>query len=546
MRRSIVWAAALTAKLLVAQPETVPVRTGPQLATFHSDVDGSNQPYALYIPKSFDSGRKYPLVISLHAEESNHRINLRRVLGVSSRMGEPDTEDMRYFPPVADIDFIVASPFARGSMGYRGVAEKDVYDLLADVERRYPIDTDRVYLTGISMGGAGALWLALTRPDVWAAVASLCPPSLPAAEPFAPNALNLPLRLFHGEQDLLIPVESSRNWQRLLLNAGVAADYVEYPNVRHEVWDVAYRNGATFQWFAKFRRNPSPDRIRLVADSYRYASSYWVRIDGLTPGTPASVDARRTGRTAVHLETQNLDGVSLLGLSAGPPVTVTIDGAVLRVKPAATVSFKRAAGQWRPGLVPPAPKRPGAEGPIAEAVASRQVYIYGTLGASSEEREARRSIAQTAADWSTQRTRLSLAFPVKADSAVTDADIDSSNLILFGNADTNSLIRRFAAHLPLSLNPGAADYGLLFIAPLGKHYVLVSSGLPWWTGADEARRGGDPLLPPRYRLLSTFGDYLLFKGSLANVVAEGRFDRNWKVPPDASAKLLAPGTVTVH
>ena len=57
----------------------------------------------------------------------------------------------------------------------------------------------------------------------------------------------------------------------------------------------------------------------------------------------------------------------------------------------------------------------------------------------------------------------------------------------------------------------------------------MSSGLPWWTGADEANRGGPPLAPPQYRLLSTFGDFIFFKGSLANVVAEGRFDRNWKV-----------------
>jgi hypothetical protein len=74
----------------------------------------------------------------------------------------------------------------------------------------------------------------------------------------------------------------------------------------------------------------------------------------------------------------------------------------------------------------------------------------------------------------------------------------------------------------------------------------VNSGLPWWTGADEAGRGGDPMTPEPYRLLTTFGDYMLFKGSLANVVAEGRFDRNWKLPPEAAAKMNAIGTVTIR
>ena len=546
MYSRIAIAAALGAGLLAAQPETGAVRTGPQLATFRSTVDDSEQQYALYVPKSFDPAKNYPLLISLHGEESNHRINLRRVLGASSRLGEPDTQNMRYFPPVADVDLVVASPFARGTMGYQGIAEKDVYDVLADVERRFPIDPDRVYLTGISMGGAGALWLALTRPDVWAAVAPLCPGPLPAAAQLAPNALDLPVRLFHGEFDPIVPVESSRQWQRILLNAGVSAAYLEYPNVRHDVWDVAYRNGAAIQWFAKFRRNPSPDRVRLVAQSYAYASAYWVRIDGLTPGTLASLDVRRTGKAAFEVATGNLDGFSLLGQNSRLPVTIHIDGAVLRVKPGPTLSFTKASGQWRPGRFDPGGKRPGAEGPISEAVVSRQIYVYGTLGAGPEELEIRRGIAESAANWSAQRTHLSLAFPVKADSAVTASDLDTSNLILFGNAETNSLIARFSPRLPLALHPGAADYGLLFIAPVGKHYVLVNSGLPWWTGADDTRRGGDPFAPPRYRLLSTFGDYVLFKGSLAHVVAEGRFDRNWKVPADASDKMLATGTVAVH
>ncbi len=522
------------------------LRPGAQLAWFQSDVDDSRQPYAIYVPKSFDPGKRYPLVISLHVEDGNHRLDLRRVFGVISRLGESDTEDMRYFPPVPDVGFIVVSPLARGTMGYQGIAEKDVYDILADVEQRLPVDPDRVYLTGISMGGAGALWLALSRPDVWAAVAAVCPAALPDAARFAPNALNLPIRLFHGDQDPINPVESSRAWQRRFLETGVPAEYIEYPGVRHNAWDVAYRNGAIFDWFTKFRRNRYPERVRFVTQSYRYSTAYWVRIDGLTPGTLASIDAEWTGNTVLKVETQNLDGFTVtLAQIPSVPINVTVDGAALRVKPAAALSFTKATGGWRLGGYRPDGKCAGAEGPIAEAVSSRHIYVYGTIGATAEELEARRKVAETAAAWSTPRFRLALSLPVKADTAVTAADLDSANLVLFGTSQTNSLIARFAPRLPLALAPGAADYGLLFIAPLGNHYALVSSGLTWWTGAEEANRRGDPWAPPRYRLLSTFGDYILFKGSLAHVVAEGRFDRNWRVPADASAKMLATGTVTI-
>jgi poly(3-hydroxybutyrate) depolymerase len=65
----------LLAPLVFAQSAAQGIRTGPQLTTFHSDVDNSNQPYALYVPKSFTPDKKYPLVISLHQEDSNHRLN---------------------------------------------------------------------------------------------------------------------------------------------------------------------------------------------------------------------------------------------------------------------------------------------------------------------------------------------------------------------------------------------------------------------------------------------------------------------------------------
>jgi hypothetical protein len=135
---------------------------------------------------------------------------------------------------------------------------------------------------------------------------------------------------------------------------------------------------------------------------------------------------------------------------------------------------------------------------------------------------------------------------VKSDREINDEDLASANLVLFGTPQTNALVARFAAQFPIALNAGAADYGLLFVLPAGKHYVLVSSGLPWWTGAEEANRGGYAWAPATYRLLSTFGDYILFKGSLANVVAEGRFDRSGKVPPAVAEKLRAAGTVTVQ
>lgn len=518
--------------------------SGPQVVTFRSPLDDSNQPYALYVPPNLDPSRTYPLVISLHAEDSTPQVCLLRLFGQNNRLADGSVAPLRFFRG-RDVDFIVACPLARGTMGYRGIAERDVYDVLADVKRRLPVDEDRVYLTGVSMGGAGALRLALTRPDVWAAVALVAPTAMEGLELLVGNALNLPVRLFQGTLDPLVPAESSRLWQRRLLDVGVATDYFEYPTGRHNAWDYAYKDGAIFAWFAQFRRNRFPERVRLVTTSYQYGSAYWARVDGLTPGKPASIDARQAGKAQVNLETYNLDGFTLALDHA--VTTVAIDGTPLRVAPAAaTVSFHKKADQWVKGGEAASGKGPGSEGPIAAAVAGRHLYVYGTLGgASPDELENRRQVAERAATWSTGRESLQLKFRVKADRDVTAQDLDE-DLVLFGNRETNSLIAKFADRLPLALSPGAADYGLLFIAPLGKHYVLVNSGLPWWTDAEEAGRALQRYEPRPLAELETFGDYILFKGSLPHVVAEGRFDRNWKLPASDANRMTATGAVGIR
>jgi hypothetical protein len=252
------------------------------------------------------------------------------------------------------------------------------------------------------------------------------------------------------------------------------------------------------------------------------------------------------------VETRNLDGFTLRlaghpRYAAGQPLAVAIDGAPVRVKPSASLSFARTGGGWQAGRAEPHGKGPDAEGPIADAVAARHIYVWGTADSPApDERDRRRAVAERAAEWSEPRSRLMLKLPVKPDSEIRDQDLDTASLILFGTGATNRVIARMAQRLPIALNPGAADYGLLYVFPAGRHYVVVNSGMPFWTGGGDADRGGYQFAPPQLRLLQSFGDYILFKGSLANVVAEGRFDRDWKLPAAAIAAMSATGTVTVR
>lgn len=138
-----------------------------------------------------------------------------------------------------------------------------------------------------------------------------------------------------------------------------------------------------------------------------------------------------------------------------------------------------------------------------------------------------------------------MTFRVVADSDVRASDLQDSNLILFGTRETNLQIARLFPRLPISLNVSAADYGLVYVYPVGKHYVLINSGIPWWRDGEFAKRGGSAFVPDKLRILQSLQDYILFKGSIEHVIAEGRFTNNWTVPDAEADAMRRTGAVDV-
>jgi poly(3-hydroxybutyrate) depolymerase len=548
--------------LLAAPPASAQkLPPGPQVLTFFSNIDDTEQPYGLYLPKNFNPAKKYPLVVMLHGAGSNHRLALRRVFGFSNRNGETDVEATRYFPEWKDVDFIVASPLARGTLGYQGIGEKDVLDVLADVKQRFPIDEDRTYLTGLSMGGGGTLWIGLSHPDLWAAIAPVCPAPPRGTTELAPNALNYPVHFFQGGADPTVNPQGTRDWAKRLEELGAKVEYTEYPGVQHNSWEKAYADEAIFTWFAQFRRNRFPDRVRYVTDRYKYDHAFWVRIDQLTPGTYASVDARFTAPNRIEIATKDL-GALTLNLAGHPkfnaarPLEVSIDGNSISAKVQDSLSLTRHDGKWANARYEAGAnaKRPGAEGPAGEAIAARHIYVYGSAdrpkpqpgagrgGPRDEVLAQRRTQAADLADvWS--RGRL-MVFPrAVQDSAVRPSDFESANLVLLGTKESNSVIAKLADRLPMELKD-ATEYGLIYVYPVDGHYMLVCSpGVPAAPTGGRGR-GGFSFGPAQ--VFNTMQDYIVYKGSPDNVVAQGRFDNNWRVPADDAEKIKATGAVTVR
>jgi len=197
--------------------------------------------YLLYLPPGYDARRgAWPLLLFLHGsgERGSH---LERV----KRHGPPPLlQQGRQFP------FIVVSPQCPEGETW-SVAFLD--QLLREVQKRYRVDPDRIYVTGLSLGGYGTWSLAEAYPERFAAVAPVCGGGDPSR---AAAMRRLPVWAFHGEKDLLVPVEESRVMVEALRKAGGNVRFTAYPDKGHDCWTATYETPELYRWLLEQKREP--------------------------------------------------------------------------------------------------------------------------------------------------------------------------------------------------------------------------------------------------------------------------------------------------
>jgi predicted peptidase len=126
------------------------------------------------------------------------------------------------------------------------------------------VNDNRVYITGLSMGGYGT-WDALARrPNFFAAALPICGGGDPKT---VARFVNVPIWCFHGDKDEAVRVQRSREMIEALKNAGGEPKYTEYAGVGHNSWTQTYANPAVFEWlFTQLRRQPAEAKPKSEAD----------------------------------------------------------------------------------------------------------------------------------------------------------------------------------------------------------------------------------------------------------------------------------------
>ena len=228
-------------------------RRGEFKKAYRSKVDNTLQPYQVFVPNAYDKSKPAPLVIALHGMGGDENSYF---LAYGQGAFKLEAEKRGY---------IVACPKGRkpASM-YMGDAEKDVMDVIAEMRRDYNIDPNRIYLTGHSMGGFGTWSVAMSHPDVFAAIA---PVSGGSNTPAGMSKIaHIPEIVVHGDNDPTVPVERSRVMVETGKKLGMEIKYVEVPGGDHgSVVAPTFKD--VFDWFDTHRRKTAEAKAAAASKS---------------------------------------------------------------------------------------------------------------------------------------------------------------------------------------------------------------------------------------------------------------------------------------
>lgn len=563
------------------------------VTTYRSAVDGSVQPYSVFLPPSFSPEKTYPLILLLHGAH---------VTDWAQNIIAYDAKDWAIQIAVHD----------RGNNRYRDIGEVDIDEVLAEVKRRYRIDSDRIYLAGHSMGGYGTWFQATHRPDLWASISPqagysdytlyLRGESAKLQKPFqkrlleswsplnfAENLLHVPAYVVHGAKDDNVSVEHSRKMTARLKELGYKFDYFENPEGGHW-WGPRGKNYGTeivdnpkiWDFLRQTKqRADAPRKVIFKTDSLHYRKAYWVTIDELEKANQMSrIEAEITAPNQISVKLENVKQLTLnlneKLVETNRPVTIKInnrtafqgelpnsnrltirteepnkfvrifDKTDLHLPENSAERFENLAAELdTDGQVTRfferenarLQKTPEIYGRISDAFNTPFLLVVGTRGRDAKSialnKAANRAAEMLVREW---MMRASGGAEIKRDVDVISDDINSRNLILFGNANTNAIIAEINGKLPVKFEGAnlvangqkifGEDLGMILIAPnplqTNRYAVIVGGTTP--RSFETASRLNFNELP----------DFVLFDnrtltGEKIDFVGGGFFNKFWEL-----------------
>lgn len=195
--------------------------------------------YLLYLPKDYDQKGAWPLVLFLHgAGERGDNLEAVKKHGPAKRIAAGE-----------DFPMIVVAPQCPADQWWQPL---ELIALVEEIVEKYKVDQDRVYVTGLSMGGFGTWALAAYAPERFAAIAPICG----GGERFHMRRLaQMPIWVFHGAKDRVVPPERSEQLVEALKKLGGNPKFTLYPEATHDSWTATYDNPEFYEWLLGQKRS---------------------------------------------------------------------------------------------------------------------------------------------------------------------------------------------------------------------------------------------------------------------------------------------------
>jgi dienelactone hydrolase len=530
-----------------------------------SRIDGSVQPYGLVIPESysFEGAHRYRLDIWFHGRgETLSELNF-----IQQRQRQVGT-----FAPA---DTIVLHPYGRYSNAFKFAGETDVLEALESTRRRYRIDDDRTSVRGFSMGGAACWQFAVHYADRWFAANpgagfSETPEFLRTFQQetldptwyerklwhwydctdWAANLHNCPTVAYSGELDS--QKQAADIMQQALAQQRLDLVHIIGPQTKHayhpEARDTVDRLLASI---ADRGRQRLPHEVRFTTYTLKYNRMSWVTIDGISEHWQQSRVDAKLGPSFVLARTQNVTDLTLdmpagwAPFDSARPVEVRIDGETLETFPPRSdrswkVQLHSVAGSWQLGARPVdgLRKHHDLQGPVDDAFMDSFIFVRPTGKARHEsvEKWTAAELTRAIEHW---RRHFRGEARVKDDRQISDDDIASSNLILWGDPSSNAVLSRIADKLPIRWTSDAITVGerrfaadhhapiLIYPNPLNpKRYVVLNSSFTFREYAYLNNARQVPKLPDWAIVDLTTPPNTLWPGKIA---AADFFNESWQL-----------------
>ena len=232
-------------------------------------LNGGTIGYRLLKPANYDASKKYPLVLLLHGSGERGEDNAAQLKYGAALFLKPEAREkfscfvvVPQCPPNqkwADIDWSSDTPTQT-----ENVSEPmgRVLGAIDGLQKEFSIDADRLYVTGLSMGGYGTWDLITRNPEKWAAASPICGGG---DKTKAARAKELPIWAFHGALDKTVKPERTIELIAALEAAGGHPLYSEYPYASHDSWSTAFAEPEFLPWMFAQRRGAAPVSFATVA-----------------------------------------------------------------------------------------------------------------------------------------------------------------------------------------------------------------------------------------------------------------------------------------